>query len=205
VVGVVVGATALHAAGLYVQFSTTDVANHEAAVGAGMFAFVALAAVAVVLGLVAAVTWERHGEWSWLVGAAAAGVLAMGLLGVAEARAYKAMHNFAPQVEALSRFDAPPGWRSRTVRTEASETPGATRVWEVTGGFEHVRTDALAAFTAWSDPGTVVTRPTRVPDYAVSEARRDGDRAELTVVSDPDRLGFVRVEVTASRLPPWQS
>ena len=196
VVGLVVGVVAVHAAGLYIQFANTDVANYEAGVGAGMFGFVAVAAVVVALGLVAAVAWERHDDHRWLVAAAAAGAVAMALLGATEARTYTSMHSFAPQLRALSTFDAPPGWRSRWVRTEASETPGAEEVWDVTGGFEQVREEAVAAFTAWSDPASVSNRPTRVAEYAVLEARSHGYRAELSVASDRYRPGVVRVELS---------
>lgn len=204
-VGLVVGAVAVRSAGLYIQFSNTDTARWAADVGAGMLGFVVAAGILVILGLVAAVDWERNGVWRSLTGAAAAAALALVLLGVAEARAYTAMHNFGPQVAAVSRFGSPPGWGARALRTEASETPEAAGAWQVAGGFEAVRDQAVAAFTAWADPGTVVPRRAYTPEYAVMEARRGRDRVELSAASTRYRPGFVRVEATASRLPPWQS
>ena len=126
-------------------------------------------------------------------------------MGGAEARAHAAMHNFGPQVEALSRFDAPPGWGTRTVRREASATPGAAGVWRVPGDYGTVRDQAVAAFTTWADSGSVVARSRSVSEYAVLDGRRGPDRVELSVAADGSRPGFVLVEVTASRLPPWQS
>ncbi len=197
-VGLAVGLVALHAVWLWFYFVPTDVARHRRSAGLGMAGFVALAGILAVLGLVAAVQWERHGERGHLIGAAGAGVVAMALIGVAEARTWSTLHNYRPEVRALSQVEAPPDWRPRFAKAEAAARPRAEQRWEATGGVDDVREAAIAAFTAWADPGSV--KSTAYPrDVTVAEATRGPDRARLYVSPAYQKTGVVSVSLTVVR------